>query len=467
MVMDEDIGTGSTITAAYTAVDDQWEDNEHVRLDVSLPNGTNLQKSTTTSSSGGTVYQVLGENSVDVYGKVLNSLTYDNIADTPDNRTRRVCFVVSDGEHKSNIKCVDVAVVLINNHPPEVMATAKGEPYVEDGPKVQVLDDLVLSDKDHPDMPQFFMRGATVRVVGGDPTDRVYVNVASAGGDIQIEGDNGQTIVTLRGNAPIHMYQKVLLTTEYFSTDPEPHLSPRQIEFLVDDGNFTGKATVSVAVTGINDNAPQITPGLSPDSFSDTDREPVQVAPNLILDDPDNEPTDFIFSANISICQGDVCNQHTGHNSNSPDIAFEELNISTMTMLQVSSDKTYITITGKAPKEEYQRVLRYLTYTNSRITISCPVTRYILILVNDGKNTGIAIITVNIEFQNIHPPQLTAALSESWFYEEGSPVFFAPDITPSDNDNRCNNSLLRNATFKVYNHDGIMYETLAVDQVKQ
>jgi hypothetical protein len=53
MVMDEDIGTGSTITAAYTAVDDQWEDNEHVRLDVSLPNGTNLQKSTTTSSSGG------------------------------------------------------------------------------------------------------------------------------------------------------------------------------------------------------------------------------------------------------------------------------------------------------------------------------------------------------------------------------------------------------------------------------
>jgi hypothetical protein len=51
-------------------------------------------------------------------------------------------------------------------------------------------------------------------VVGGDPTDRVYVNVASAGGDIQIEGDNGQTIVTLRGNAPIHMYQKVLLTTE-------------------------------------------------------------------------------------------------------------------------------------------------------------------------------------------------------------------------------------------------------------
>jgi hypothetical protein len=41
-----------------------------------------------------------------------------------------VCFVVSDGEHKSNIKCVDVAVVLINNHPPEVMATAKGEVFL-------------------------------------------------------------------------------------------------------------------------------------------------------------------------------------------------------------------------------------------------------------------------------------------------------------------------------------------------
>ena len=53
-----------------------------------------------------------------------------------------------------------------------------------------------------------------VSVIGGAPTDRLYVDVSSAGGDIWIEGGNGQTTVTLRGIAPLYKYQQVLLTTK-------------------------------------------------------------------------------------------------------------------------------------------------------------------------------------------------------------------------------------------------------------
>lgn len=51
-------------------------------------------------------------------------------------------------------------------------------------------------------------------MVGGDETDRVYVDVASSNGAIWVEGNNNQNVVTLRGIAPIGMYQQVLLTTK-------------------------------------------------------------------------------------------------------------------------------------------------------------------------------------------------------------------------------------------------------------
>ena len=51
-------------------------------------------------------------------------------------------------------------------------------------------------------------------MVAGAATDRVYVDVSSANGAIWIVGGNDQTTVTLSGNAPLHVYQQVLLTTK-------------------------------------------------------------------------------------------------------------------------------------------------------------------------------------------------------------------------------------------------------------
>ena len=82
-----------------------------------------------------------------------------------------------------------------------------------------------------------------------------------------------------------------------------------------------------------------------------------------------------------------------------------------------------------------------------------------------SSNTGRALATVNIEFKNVNPPQLTATSTLAQFTEEGPPVPFAPDITPSDNDTRCNTSLLLRASFKTANYDGVSNEILAVDEV--
>jgi hypothetical protein len=391
------------------------------------------------------------------------------VAITPDERDRIVCFWVNDGKHKSGISCVKVNVTVVNNHPPTLTADPSGQVFKEGSLNgVQVLAEINIDDPDHPDI--FLMHGATVTVDGGNMYDEVYVNVE--GTDIRIEGGNGwdQTVV-LTGEAHISEYKKVLSTAKYRSIADEPDPGPRILNFTIYDGIHSGSVTVMVIVENINDNPPEVDPGITTESFvEDLDvREEVPVAPHLLLDDPDKNG-DYIDNVTVIICQADIC----GQERNSPDIQFEELDFDAAGSCELmvmfyydengKEDKTKMKLAGREPKEKYQTCLQEITYFNNKTSISCPAWRYFLITANDGRNEGDNIALINIQFDNKYPPTIDASMRTSEFTEGGPAVSFGQTIGIFDKDERCNTSTIKSAKFKLHALDGIDNEILSINE---
>ncbi|XP_062514809.1 uncharacterized protein LOC134190373 [Corticium candelabrum] len=465
---DGDVGTGSMTQKAAVVVhhDDPLPDDvDDLLLDVDLTGYSHLSKTYYPSEQK---LEIVGEDAPSLYEKILNMVTFDNKANKPSDQPRKVCFATFDGKHSSRLFCVNVGVQLVNNHPPEIKATAHGVPYQEEGDAVTVLGGLVITDLDHPELQQFYMHSATVTVEGGVSTDQVYVDVTQSNGAITLPQGNGRTEVILRGPAPLSVFETVLLTTKFESADDEPNLNAREIRFNINDGIHQSDDTVRVEVQGINDRKPEIMPGSTENPFKEEERTPAKITPSLILDDPDNDPVDYIFNVTVSICQDGVCPDRIDW---SPDIAFETLNVTRDTALEVTygqqngrDDYTRLVITGKKDKAEYQRVLRTLAYANSRGNISCPISRIIYIMASDGNNSGSARTTVRIEFTNDHPPVVSATIVSFMFKEDGTGVNFAPDIELSDPDERCNTSILKELQFQVHNYD-VGHEIMAVDEI--
>lgn len=101
-----------------------------------------------------------GEASLLTYQTILNSVTIEINNVEPDAVDRIVCFTIFDGVQPSDPTCVTLQIMPINDNTPSFSLNATLEDYIEGGEGLYLLEDLEITDADHPDL--FPMQNASV-----------------------------------------------------------------------------------------------------------------------------------------------------------------------------------------------------------------------------------------------------------------------------------------------------------------
>lgn len=122
--------------------------------------------------------------------------------------------------------------------------------FVEDAGPVSVADSTALTvvDDDSPGL-----ESATVVITNLQDGSLETLSADTSGTGIGASYDPLTGSLSLTGNASLASYQQVLRNVRYNNAAPEPGLSPRVIQFVLNDGSSTSAiATSTVAITAVN-----------------------------------------------------------------------------------------------------------------------------------------------------------------------------------------------------------------------
>ncbi|WP_430451221.1 cadherin-like domain-containing protein [Rhodopirellula europaea] len=256
---DEDVVTGATVTITDA-------------VDGDVLDATEVGSITKSFSMG--VLTLSGTGTAAEYQSVLQSVTFANTGDNPDNfgdaLTRSIDFEVNDELSSSNT--VDVTVdVTAENDAPVVDETAANDPdpieYTEGDAATDVYTSVAITDDDSEELS-----GATITVNGyeagedilalGSVTDlSAAMNGDVVSGDIEIDSVTdsglGTLTVVLIGDAAPSAYAAALASLTYENGSEDPTEGNRSVSFSVDDGsaldNTDASGTATVSVSAVND----------------------------------------------------------------------------------------------------------------------------------------------------------------------------------------------------------------------
>ncbi len=266
-------------------------------------------------------------------------------------------------------------VLPVNDRP--VLSYTPGAPPVfeEEGAGVVVLNSsLVVSDID-----DTLLASATVTLTQRPDGDAEWLLVDTTG--TSITGQFAAGVLSLTGEASLSAYQQVLRSIRYRNTSQDPTAGDRVVQFFVNDGDLSSDPlNATVSVVPLND-APVIDlngAGVGSDHVADFFIEwgPVTIVDrNMTVTDVDNTT---LVSATIQI-------------TNLLDRSAEILNAN-LTGTNIST-KNFDPATGTLELEgtdsvaNYQRVLRTVTYNNSR---EQPQTadRIVVFRISDGSDSS-------------------------------------------------------------------------------
>ena len=362
------------------------------------------------------------------YQAVLQCLAYKNTHVEPDNTTRRIEFLVYDGENVSLFAQTLVTILLVIDSPPVLTLNVYEIEFVENADPIRITSNrLLLKDDDHNEY--FMMSNATIQI-NPTPTSEqevLYVNSAIANtAGIRYSYESG--ILTLKGAARVQAYQSVLETVFYNNTEEEPFPGQRNISFQVTDTvGLNSKLEVFVLYMKlINDQQPVVTVG-GPFSFTEHQVLSTHIGHGLLLNDSDSGAF-YQYQVNVTISNG----YDNG----------EKLNVSVPATISIERTRYGLVLTGPASVEDFQSALSSLTYKNTEEEPN-PETRQIQINVFDGKFFSISDnLTVNIVLVNDLPVLLLNGKSEEMNflveYKEGDGeiLIVAPkNVSLTDNDN--------------------------------
>jgi len=259
--------------------------------------------------------------------------------------------------------------------------------FTEDAGEVAAVDSVNLEITDGDDANLQSASATITNLLNG--TDEL-LDVDTTGTNITAVYDSGTGILSLTGEDTVANYQLVLRTLTYDNASQNPDTTDRIIEVIVNDGtDDSATATATIEVNAVND-APLLDlnggdGGLDFSAiFTEDQGEVVIVDTDLSVTDVDNTE---IASATVSI-------------TNLLDGDAEILAVNTTdTSIVASYDDTngVLTLTGTAPIEDYQQVLRTLTYNNTSQNPN-DTDRSIEVIVNDGtddSNVTTTVVTVN------------------------------------------------------------------------
>ena len=197
------------------------------------------------------------------------------------------------------------------------------------------------------------------------------------------EFDSATGIMTLSGNANTSTYQASIRSVLYGNSSESPIAAQRQFTISVFTFDQTVLATRDFQVVNVND-LPLIQ--TSRDSVVvEPDALPLIIDDSISLSDADNARlTSVVVGIDSGFQAGDLLEAPANF-----DISSE-----------YDTDTGVLTLTGDASVEEWQNVLRLVTFSNNQVTIP-EGTRAIEFVISDGADSNSATIDILVETEAV------------------------------------------------------------------
>ncbi|MBF0185981.1 MAG: tandem-95 repeat protein, partial [Magnetococcales bacterium] len=324
-----------------------------------------------------------GSASLAAYQAALAQVTYQNLAgDTPHSGNRTVEYWLNDGALDSQVVTGLIDVLAVNDRPTLTVLTASL--VYSEGDGNPLLDNqLLVDDVDHSQLV-----GAVIAFHAGYHAgeDRLLFNdTATITGTW--DAANGQLL--LSGTASLSDYQDALRSVSYSNlAGDNPSGGLRELAYEVYDGSDSSlHATSSLTVVAINDQ-PLLSAG-GTISYNEGDAATlVQAA--LTLSDPDSPLLDRAVVRLTGMLASDE----------------ESLSATASGGIGVSWDAALhtLTLSGQATVNDYQTVLRSVTYRHSNGNDPLAGNRTVETVVNDGADeSASSSVTVAVTAVNDAP----------------------------------------------------------------
>lgn len=333
------------------------------------------------------VLQLTGADSPANYELVLESLSYVNNSEAPNQTPRSINIILQNGAETSPVVTATVNVVPVNDLP--LVSSTDSPTYSEDSLAVLVIPNAIVSDLDDTELTNASISLTNLMDTG---LETITVDESLANGAGIAVDDSVVGLITLTGTTSLSNYQLVLRTLSYRNLSQNPSNVIRTIAVQVSDGTDNGTANFNLAVLPINDR-----PILQLTSANATYVE--GATPVLLIESiPDASPeiTDLddinIESANILLM-------------NRPDGASERLSATGQFGITPIYDPAtgLLSLTGSATLAQYETVLASLSYENTSTSPDNTV-RQLAISLSDGELYSLPVsLRVSVQGQSNAP----------------------------------------------------------------
>ena len=409
-----------------TITDAQQSSNMEILAVSNLPNGM-------TQNYSNYVLSVEGLFTIDVFETVLQTLTYDNLADEPIGSTRTVSVIVNDdfeGSRKSNLANSVISFVFVNDPPIINISLSTPDYYEGDGIK-SIFQNTLIVDSDN-----MTLVSATISLeLLGEDNETIGINTTLTDITHMYNTSVDEITITLVGEDVINSYENVINSLTYSNSEDNITEGERIFSFIFFDGvSYSEIYSVSLYVYAVNDRPVIDINGMlqgnviEVDFVEDVDFNVSVVSDQLTISDLDN---DTLVGANIKFV-------------NRPDGDWEYVRISIDLPFSVQNDSSDVfsitPLSGTASLIEFEEMLKTLQYVNTAEEPT-PGNHNLEITVDDGQDASLpSFITVTVISMN-DPPYLDLDNTENetgfnnTFTENGPAVSISSDnVQITDND---------------------------------
>ena len=217
--------------------------NESLSVSGQLPAGITAAYDTQTG-----VLNLTGTATLEQYETAIGQVVYNNLSQNPNTTTRTIQVFVSDGELNSNTATSSINVVAVNDPPfLDVDTTTTGTDYATiftsggTGTAVVNVGNTSVLDPDNTNIAS-----ATVTLV--NPLDGANERLSASGLPVGVTANyNTSTgVLSITGSATLPDYETLLGRVIYNNQDPDPDVSDRTVQFVLNDGTDSGNTATTL-----------------------------------------------------------------------------------------------------------------------------------------------------------------------------------------------------------------------------
>ena len=351
-----------------------------------------------------------GPASLAMFNYALNSLQYSNTEDEPGQIDRLIAFVIDDGLYISTVM-LTVSVQPINDKLPIISLNTTTLIYYEVNPispSIHIAPDIIVTDNDIPNTP---VKMARIHIINAqDPPNEERLFLMSVVPGVEATSLDYERTLIIRsasGNMELTIWQveQALRQVVYQNTAEEPNPMSRNISIVIGDNlyeynlTYTDPVYINIEYVLANDD-PKVLLNREVVYYTE-DQVPshIMLAPNATIIDVDNT---YLAGLYIEL-------NTTENIDHSYELLLLNVSLIPPSIIVYTSINTSVgfVLTGVAPVETYETILRSLTYNNIDPSGNPEIGTRKLIVTPVGIDTGIGVSDeLNIDFSAVNNPPI-------------------------------------------------------------